>query len=328
MNFAGPFRILRVSPHFSRKPSTERGLIASNALTIMVELFLCVVAMCLTVPAVNAQRSEEWYLDFFVKEKARLEVSIADYKQSEELAKEALNQAVSAYGQAKAMEREDAARVARQAMDIAQATLDRARQRRLQDEARLKVIQEVLEWRTTHQPTGAATLLRGEIYKVSKFGRTRFDGKSLIYEGDEIQTGPNGFVEITLGDGSIIQLHSDSSFKAVALGEKESIFDLLKGEIHVVFECIRHLNSPCGRTRYFFKGKGLVELRGTEFLSSTSDNGSSRFIVVEGSVELSEPKTGRKVLVSTGEQVEITLEGVIRNPQPVDLSSIKRWWEE
>ena len=73
-------------------------------------------------------------------------------------------------------------------------------------------------------------------------------------------------------------------------------------------------------------GGGAV--RGTEFLVFEDDKTGTEIIVLEGSVEMSGTKGEKIIIVNAGYKGTVTKDGILSDPEKLDLSKIERWWEK
>lgn len=297
-------------------------------------LWLCVVSLFLVVAghsslSAQTQTSDEWTFQFLKQEKAILEASVSVHSEGVRQAERVLAQAQMAQARANVLDAPDAAearRIAQDAVRLAQVGLDLAKGLKSEDEERLRIVEGALQWRARHEPFGFATKIRGTVNRTSQLGRSAYDGSTPIYTGDLIETGPDSFVEIMLPDRSTIHLGPNSSFKVAELNEKQSVYEFLKGQIHVISECLRNLTTSCPNRFYRFRRFG-GGVRGTEIVFRSLPGGSALVDVLEGSVEFTLPNSERKALLNAGEGTELRTDdtfGPIRN---VDLSVMAPWWE-
>lgn len=157
-------------------------------------------------------------------------------------------------------------------------------------------------------------------------GWVTFDGETPIETGDEVRTGPNGFMELIFTDGSIVRLDANSSFVPLEMTEKKSIFEFITGRIHAQYLCMKNRRDICRPIKYRAHNIGFSP-RGTEFQAEISPDGKTTILVMEGTVEITPIKSNKIVVLKPGEQAIVTKDGELQELLPVDLRKIDRWWE-
>lgn len=145
------------------------------------------------------------------------------------------------------------------------------------------------------------------------------DRAGYLQPGDTIRTGRNGRAEVYFLDGEgVIRLGPRSSFTLKEDKSGQQIIEFLKGYIQF-------------KAKKYFKTRTptvVVTVRGTEFLLSEVEGKGTELIVFEGSVELSDLKGQKTVIVNAGYKAEVPVNGIPLEPYKVDLTKIQRWWEE
>jgi len=137
--------------------------------------------------------------------------------------------------------------------------------------------------------------------------------------GDTIRTGHNGKAEVYFLDGEgVIRLGPNSSFTLKEDTLNQQLIEFLKGNIQ--FEA--------GRPFKVYTPNVVVAVRGTQFLLSEVEGKGTEVIVFEGSIELSDLKGRKSVIVNAGYKAEVPVKGIPLEPYKVDLAKIERWWEE
>jgi ferric-dicitrate binding protein FerR (iron transport regulator) len=69
-------------------------------------------------------------------------------------------------------------------------------------------------------------------------------------------------------------------------------------------------------------------VRGTEFLVFEDDKTGTEIIVLEGSVEMKGTKGEKTTIVNAGYKGTATKDGILSDPEKIDLSNLERWWEK
>jgi len=72
---------------------------------------------------------------------------------------------------------------------------------------------------------------------------------------------------------------------------------------------------------------GVMTIRGTEFLVFEDDKTGTAIIVLEGSVEMKGTKGDKTIIVNAGYKGTVTKDGILSDPDKIDISNLERWWE-
>jgi hypothetical protein len=171
------------------------------------------------------------------------------------------------------------------------------------------------------------TLITGNLYRKSGNAWVPFRGDVPLRAGDGIRTALNGSVELMFTDGSKSKLGSGTTFIVGELNERKSVYELLRGKLHVLRDCLRS-RKLCERALEYRSNAIGGGLRGTEFTLESLPDGRNIITVLEGAVEVTGFIDKRTVTASAGQQVSTTPEGKIIGPTSVNLRSISRWWED
>ncbi|TRZ88820.1 MAG: hypothetical protein D4R88_06935 [Methanosarcinales archaeon] len=70
-----------------------------------------------------------------------------------------------------------------------------------------------------------------------------------------------------------------------------------------------------------------MSVRNTEFLVFEDEKTGTEMIVLEGSVEMKGTKGDKTIIVNAGYKGTVTKDGILSDPEKLDLSKIERWWE-
>jgi hypothetical protein len=291
------------------------------------------IGLWLVSPSINLSAEEvtKDHLSLWAEQQSKkLEKRIALYRKQEAQALAALEKSRNVLRHAKEINDQQAAAIARRAIVISEKAMAKMRSKILADGARLETIEKAHKFKskTNFAMTSA---IKGGVYKKTNKDWKVFDGSAPLVEGDEIQTGPDGFIEIILTDGSTIRLGPNSSFKAARLGEKTSVYEMLKGRIHEEYACVKKYGSPCNRRLHLRTPKANLAVRGTEFSLEVQPGGSVKVMVFEGVLQLSEPDGAGDsvtIMVRAGEKAAFHEDGSIVGPIAIDTGSLDRWWEE
>ena len=72
----------------------------------------------------------------------------------------------------------------------------------------------------------------------------------------------------------------------------------------------------------------VMAVRSTQFLVYEDEKTGTELIVLEGSVEMKGTKGEKTIIVNAGYKGTATKNGVLSDPEKVDLSKIEKWWEK
>jgi len=318
--------------------------------------------------AYTQQTTEHPALAWFLQEKAKIEQRLADNRQREVMALQAIDRAQNALASADRLNDSEAIVVSRQAVNFATAALHKVRMLLARDESRLMAIQNGLERlrampvresppvhleraplrepRLSEIPAARPPSLlrdyrpspdRGEMAVVTTVTGELYRkvGYSWVRFYGEVPLGSGD--EIRSGASSIVELmFTDGSKIRLDSNTTFIVGDL--NERESVYELLKgklHAIRECFRSRELcgrnlrYRTSSLFSApRGTEFTLELLADGRNVIIVLEGTVEVTGLKDKRTVTASAGQQVSTTPEGKMVGPTSVDLRSISRWWEE
>ena len=147
--------------------------------------------------------------------------------------------------------------------------------------------------------------------------------------GRSIQAGDNERIEITMPDGSLIQLDANATFTPVSDYEVQSVF----GRYRYLWQpfhdgnCIVGQNLVRQACRRVTTRDAVLGARGTEFLVETDESGTS-VTVLEGLLGVADLGGKKTVEVAEGQSTFIKHGGLPEDPKPFDPAKIERWWEK
>jgi len=160
-----------------------------------------------------------------------------------------------------------------------------------------------------------------------------FHIKELQYDtlptGKQIQAGDNERIEITMPDGSLIQLDANATFTPVSDYEVHSVF----GRYRYLWQpfhdgnCIVGQNLVRQACRKVVTPDAVLGARGTEFLVETDESGTL-VTVLEGLLGVADLAGKKTVEVAGGQSTYIKNGGLPDDPKPFDPAKIERWWEK
>ncbi|MBU1131910.1 FecR family protein [Patescibacteria group bacterium] len=180
---------------------------------------------------------------------------------------------------------------------------------------------------------------------ISQTGRTQqasqgklattpsFQLKQLQYDhlpsGKPIQSDDNERIDITMPDGSLIQLDANSTFTPVSDHEVQSVFGRYRYQWQPFHDgnCIVGQNLVRQACRKVKTRDAILGITGTEFLVETNEAGTT-VTVLEGSLMVSDLNVKKTVEVSSGQYTYIKHGGLPEDPKPFDAFKLDRWWQK
>jgi len=160
-----------------------------------------------------------------------------------------------------------------------------------------------------------------------------FQIRELQYDtlphGKLIQSGDNEMIELTMPDGSKIQIGANSTFTPVSDDEVQSVF----GRYRYMWQpfhdgqCIVGQNLVRQACRKVKTRDAILGSRGTEFLVDTDEAGTN-VTVIEGTLGVTDLNGKKTVEVAGGQSVYIKHGGLPADPKSFDPAGIEHWWEK
>lgn len=299
--------------------------------TFIYAVFLYSFSVFLPLYTAVAQQSNSPAPAFFTNEVSILKKQIATHEQNEAEALQALEKAKKVIDLAIKENNAEAEGISRQAITIAEEALATVQRQKARDEARLRALEDALKWKGSGSGFGITGIIKGEVLKKSKAGSASFDGKSPLLEGDTIETGKDGFVEIILPDYSFVSVGIDTALEVLKLDsdKMQSTYNIIKGKSYILRACLKYAlkdRGLCWVTTYRVPNVDIA-VRGTEFSIEINPEGTS-VTVFEGEVEVMEKGTKRVVKAGDMERMFIGEDGSVQGPVPIRVDSIQRWWED
>lgn len=246
--------------------------------------------------------------------------------QREKEAQQALKQSQKALRLSRELNDTEAASISQRAISIARQALDKAHAMLAWAEARLAAAEKARSLGSKGR-RGVASRVKGDVRIKTPQGWKPFDANATVNPGDELRTGPDGFAELMFTDGSTLDMDANTTIKVGKPEREKSIYEEIKGRVRAEFNCAVKFGMPCRQVCYRSPTTDVC-IRGTELEITAPIDGPTTVTVMDGVLELTDQNSGKKIKVGKGEQVVITTEGAIKGPVPIDLRSIKRWWED
>ncbi len=160
-----------------------------------------------------------------------------------------------------------------------------------------------------------------------------FQIKELQYDtlptGRPVQAGENERIEITMPDGSLIQLDANATFTPVSDRQVHSVFGRYRYLWRPFHDgmCIVGQNLVRQQCRRVQTPDGFLGDRGTEFLVE-SDKSGTTVTVLDGTVIATDLSGKKTVEVAAGQSAFIKKGGLPEDPKSYDPAKIDRWWEK
>jgi hypothetical protein len=173
------------------------------------------------------------------------------------------------------------------------------------------------------QQNGPAKLVATPSFRIKEL---QYD---TLPSGKPIQSGDNERIELTMPDGSLIQLDADSTFTPVSDHEVQSVF----GRYRYLWQpfhdgkCIVGQNLVRQDCRKVITRDAVIGDRDTEFLVETNSTGTT-VTVLNGLLGVSDLKGKKTVEVTAGQSTYIKHGGLPEDPKAFDPAKINRWWEK
>lgn len=158
--------------------------------------------------------------------------------------------------------------------------------------------------------------------------------------GDEIRTSGGSRAQVHFLDGrGTIDIGENSKLAIERSDNDSQVIGLLKGKINVEVEkfedfgkdFLKGLKTHWERKLSVRTPAWAMAVRGTRFLVSTDDSAGTELVVLEGSVEVrsAHEKNGDvSLMVDAGYRIQASNDGIISEPEKIDMTEIERWWEK
>ena len=160
-----------------------------------------------------------------------------------------------------------------------------------------------------------------------------FQIRELQYDtlpsGKPVKSDDNERIEITMPDGSLIQLDANATFTPVSDHEVQSVFGRYR-YLWTPFHdgmCIVGQNlvrQPCRKVK---TRDAVLGDKGTEFLVETTKSGTT-VTVLAGTVIATDLGGKKTIEISAGNSAFIKHGGLPEEPKAFDSSKLDRWWEK
>jgi ferric-dicitrate binding protein FerR (iron transport regulator) len=157
-------------------------------------------------------------------------------------------------------------------------------------------------------------------------------GAGSLEPGDEIVTSGGSSAAIEFVNGGRVVLGENSRLKIQESDNESQVVMLSEGKINA--ELVKLLGELKAKIRKKFEVRtpqAVCAVRGTKFLASTNDTTGTELVVLEDSVEVRgvhDKKNDVARMVYAGYRLKSSKDGIISEPEKIDLDGIERWWEK
>ncbi|MBS3907997.1 MAG: FecR domain-containing protein [Syntrophaceae bacterium] len=188
------------------------------------------------------------------------------------------------------------------------------------------------------------------------------DRAGFLQPGDEIWTLGKSSAELQMLDGrGSVRLGEYSRFRMEEDSAGAQVINIMNGRIHAAVdkldehqkmiedkiraykEDLKTVNDEIKQKlveahdkflRWSYQKKFevrtnvIMSVRGTQFLVYEDEKMGTELIVLEGSVEMKGIKGDKTIIVNAGYKGTAAKDGILSDPEKIDLSKIERWWEK
>ncbi len=181
---------------------------------------------------------------------------------------------------------------------------------------------------TVSELAGAVAIVRAESTQ-----RDQARVGVIVNVGDTVETSANGKAKLLLGDDSVITISPNSRFRISralydpAKKSRDSSFTLLAGKVRSL---VSKFWGSAGANFEVRTPTAVAGVRGTEFVQEINADGSSTITVLEGKVEVYNPKDSKKraVVLTQGQRTSVKEGKTPAAPQSVPTSELEQLDQE
>lgn len=298
--------------------------------TFLKSWLLTLLLACSPPQTVCAQTTGLNSHDQWLKQEIRkIEASLNQAKKSETRARSVLQRSESTLRLAREAGDRAAAEIARKAVARSREATAKSERARAIFEERLERLREALAWNVKAEWYGVGGIARGTAYKVSPEGERSSVLGSPLTPGTMLETGTDGYAEILLPDGAELTLGADSTLTIRELGQAGSVYEVVKGKFHWLIRKVTKMEEE-GQAQYLsiHTWEITMAVRGTEFELLVGPEEIGEVTVLEGMLEVTERKSGRRMELVAGQQVSFEPNGEMGEVRSLALRDVERWWED
>lgn len=278
-------------------------------------------SMCFFVISLEAQtgtENEQFQQNFndLINAKNALSIEFNQIRQQQQAVSNTAIQAEKAYQMALQENNAEAITIAEQALQNVQNALSHLNIIVEQHNQRIKAYNQLISAYKEYQKPVSILLKRSG----------NDNEASILKPGETLETG-NEMAELLVSDNNQIQLDKKTQLSINAIDKKRSIYQLIKGRVHVLYRCIKSRYS-CPNVRYRLSTVA-VAVRGTEF-DLQQDDQQAIITVYEGVVSIEKPDDILAVNINAGEKAFISSEGNITKMERFAHKPDQQnhWWQE
>lgn len=161
----------------------------------------------------------------------------------------------------------------------------------------------------------------GEIKVIGELYRTEFLKKSFpkdIKPDESIQTDGKTKIEVTLPDVGKVNINQNTN----VVFRSNNVLELAKGIIRGMISKLKPKSKFDVHTP-----TAIIGIRGTEYTLEVAEDGTTKLIVINGEVEVSDKQNIRTQIVKNNQKLFVSSEGIISKPISISPKKIPRWWE-
>lgn len=164
--------------------------------------------------------------------------------------------------------------------------------------------------------------------KLGEYSRFRMDEDSA---GTQIVNMMNGKIHVAIDKLDEHQKMMDEKIRAYK-EDLKTVKDEIKQKLVETYEDYeKEFTGMAKAAKKKFEVRTpawAMSVRATEFLVFEDEKTGTTMIVLEGSVEMKETKREKTIIVNAGHKATAAKDGILSDPERIDLSKIERWWEE
>jgi len=165
---------------------------------------------------------------------------------------------------------------------------------------------------------------RGSL-KVGEYSRVKMEEDDA---GTQVMNMIQGKVNISVEKLENYQKMMEEKIKAYK-EDLKTVKDATKQEKLNVYE--NYLEGLKLRVKKKFEvhtNTTVMTVRGTQFLVYEDEKTGTEMIVLEGSVEMRGTKGEKIIIVNAGYKGTVTKDGILSDPDKIDIANLERWWEK
>lgn len=165
------------------------------------------------------------------------------------------------------------------------------------------------------EPVDLEQKLTGELYKINFLKKTF---PKDIKPNEPIKTDKKTRIEITIPDVGKVNIAENTK----AVFRSENLIEVVEGKIHGFIKKLKP------KTKFeIHTPPACVGVRGTEYILTVEDDGTTTLIVLDGEVEFSDKEKRKAVLVKRNQQSVVKPGELPSEPENINPDRIIDWWK-